>query len=120
MVCATELTSHDNCHSVVSNVSDFSLIVKLLVKDAVFDVHPNKGSNKSEFTNLFFYETITIAVEGLLAFYQYKGHRNWKLRVSLDGRLPDIEVGKESDINVIERADLFNNSKTNNDSNNNR
>ncbi len=37
MARAIESTSHDNYHSVVSSISDLSLIVNLLVEDAVFD-----------------------------------------------------------------------------------
>lgn len=37
MACTTELTFYGNYYSIVSSVSNLSLIVKLLVKNTVFD-----------------------------------------------------------------------------------
>lgn len=97
---ATKSTSHGNRYSVVSSVSDLGLMVKLLVEDAVFDDHPARGNNESEFTDLFFRGTRAIAAGGPLALYQRKARGNWKLRVSLHSELRDTEIGKESGIDA--------------------
>lgn len=46
--------SHRNCYFIISSLSDLSLIMKLFLKDLVFDDYFGKKSNKLEFTNLFF------------------------------------------------------------------
>lgn len=77
----TKLICHDNCHSIINNISHLCLIVKLLVKDAVFDYQPGKKNNKSEFINLYFYKIKFIVIRGLLNLYQYRIYRNKKLRL---------------------------------------
>lgn len=81
---ATKSTFYDNYYSVISSVSDLNLIVKLLIKNAVFGYQPNKGSNKSELTNLYICKSKFIGIEGPLELYQYKAYRNWKLKSLLD------------------------------------
>ena len=72
MVCITKLISYNNCHSIISSILDLSLIVKLLLEDIVFDYQSTKENNKSEFTNIYLYETKSIAIEDSLNLYQYK------------------------------------------------
>lgn len=93
--------------------------MKLLIKDTIFDYQPSKKSNKLEFTDLYLYEIQSIAAKGLINLYQYKVCRNWMLRLSFDGSLPTTKVGKESDIDIVERVDLFHNSEIDDNSNNN-
>lgn len=119
MVYATESTSFDDCDSIISSILDFCLIVKLLVRDIIFDNQPSRGSNKSEFTDLYFCGTKSIAARGLLNLYQHRVYGNWKLRLLLDGRLPTTEVSKKSDIDNMEKVDLLYNSKIDDNSNNN-
>lgn len=89
------------------------------MEDAIFDNHHSKKSNKSEFTNLFFHRITTIVRRGLFTSYKRKTCGNWKLRVSLDNRLLITEEGWKSDIDVVKRVDLFDDSKTDYESNNN-
>ncbi len=93
--------------------------MKLLVEDAVFDYQPGRGSNKSEFTDLYLCEIKSIVAGGPLDLYQRKAHGNWNLRLSFDGGLPATEVGEESDIDAVEKAYLFHNSERDDDSDNN-
>ncbi len=93
--------------------------MKLLVEDAVFDYQPSKRSNKSEFTDLYLCGLKSIAAGGPFDLYQCRTRKNWKLRLSFDGRLSATEVGEESDIDAVKGADLFYNSKTDDDINNN-
>lgn len=44
---------HGDCHFVINNISNLNLILKLLIKDAVFDYQFGKKSKKSEFSNLY-------------------------------------------------------------------
>lgn len=120
MVCITKSTFYINCHFVVSSISDLSLIIKLLVEDAVFNYHPGRGNNKLEFTNLYLFGIKSITVRSLLNLYQYRVCGNEKLRLGFDGRLPTIKVGKQSDINVVKGADLLYNNKIDHDNNNNK
>ncbi len=76
MACTTESTSHGNCHSVISSVSELNLIVKLLIEYAVFDYQLGRGSNKSEFINLYLCGTKSIIAGGPLNLYQHKARRN--------------------------------------------
>lgn len=120
MACAIKSTSYSNRHSIISSISDFSLIMKLLVKDTVFDYQSSRRSNKLKFTNLYLYRTKSIVARSSYDLYQYKAYRNQKLRLSFNGRLPATEIGKKSDIDVMERIDLFHNSEIENDSDNNK
>lgn len=61
ITCTTKLTFYDNYCSVVNNVLNLSLIVKLLMEDAIFDYQLGKKSNKSEFTNLYIRESKPIS-----------------------------------------------------------
>ena len=69
MTCVIKSTSHSNCYSIVNSGSDFSLIVKLLVEDAVFDYQPGRRRNKSEFINLYSCRTKSIAAKVLFDLY---------------------------------------------------
>lgn len=69
MAYTTKSISHSNCHSVVGNVSDLSLIVKLLIEDAIFDYQPSKESNKSELIDLYLCGTKSIIVGGPFDLY---------------------------------------------------
>ncbi len=89
------------------------------MKDTVFDYQPGRGSNKSEFTDLYLCRTKSIAAGGLLHLYQHRAYRNWKLRLSFNSRLPTTKVYKEFDIDTVERAKLFHISETDDDSDNN-
>lgn len=95
---------------------DFSLIVKLLVKDAVFEYQPGRGSNKTKFNNLYFCRSRVITARGLFDLYQRKVRGNWTLGCALDNELHVIE-GDKSDVDVLERANAFRNDKIDNDNN---
>lgn len=69
MACVTKSIFHDNCHLVVNNILNLTLIVKLLKKDTVFDYQPGKKSNKLEFTDIYFRKRKSIVVEGLFNLY---------------------------------------------------
>lgn len=69
MAYAMKLTFHSNCYFVISSVSNFSLMVKLLLKDFISDYQLGKRSNKLEFINLYFCEIKSIFVEGLINLY---------------------------------------------------
>lgn len=116
MAQATESTSHGNQYSVVSSMSDFSLIVKLLVEDTVFEYQPGQGSNKTEFIDLYLCGSRVIVVGGPFDSYQRRARGNWKLGCSLDSKLHAVEEDG-SDIDALEGANAFCNSKTDNDDN---
>lgn len=98
-------------------MSDLSLIVKLLVEDAVFEYEPGRGSNETEFIDLYLCGLRVIAAGGPLDSYQHRARGNWKLGCSLNGILHAVE-GDGSDIDALERANAFCNSKTDDDDNN--
>lgn len=93
--------------------------MKLLVENAVFDYQSGKESNASEFTNLYICESKFIGTRGPLELYQRRARRNWKLRSSLDNKplATKIRIGDKSDIDTIERENLFHNNKTDEDNN---
>lgn len=70
MAQATESISHGNRYSVVSGISNLSLIVKLLVEDAVFEYQPGQRSNDTEFIDLYLCGSRVIIARGLLDSYQ--------------------------------------------------
>ena len=116
MAQATKSISYGNWQIVVSNISDLRLIVKLLVEDAVFEYQPGQESNKREFIDLYLCGSRVIRVGGPFNLYQHKARGNWKLGCSLDGKLHTVE-GDESDIDTLEGANAFCNSKTDDDNN---
>lgn len=107
MAQATESTSHGDRHSVVSSTSDLSLIVKLLVEDAVFEYHPGRGTNGTEFIDLYIRGSRVIAAGGPLDAYQRRAQGNWRLRSVLDDGVLGAEGGESSDIDALEGEDVF-------------
>lgn len=120
MAYAIKSIFYDNHYSIINNVSDLSLMVKLLVEDVVFDYQLSKGSNKLEFINLYIHGSKSISTKGLLELYWYKACKNSKLRLLLDDKLlaTKIKIGNESNINIIKRENLFYNDEIKEDNNN--
>lgn len=94
-------------------------MMNLLIKDAVFDDYPNKKCNKSEFITLFFYRTKILIARSSFTSYQYKAYKNSNFKILIDYGLSDIKIDEKSDIDILEKADLFNSSEIYYDSNNN-
>lgn len=63
MGCNIKLIFYGYCHFIISNISDLSLVMKLLIENTVFDNHSGRESNKSDFIDLYFYKTKTIIIE---------------------------------------------------------
>ncbi len=61
MARATKSTFYGNQHSVLSSLSDLSLVVKILVEDTVFKYQPGQGMNETEFINFYVRGTKVIA-----------------------------------------------------------
>lgn len=97
-------------------MSDLSLIIKLLVEDAIFEYQLGRKSNETEFIDLYLCRSRVIAAGGLLDSYQHRVRGNWKLSCSLDDKLHAVKEGG-SDIDVLEEANAFCNSKIDNDDN---
>ncbi len=70
MARTTKSTSHGNRHSVISNVSYLSLVVKILVEDTVFKYQPGRGIKETEFIDLYVRGTKMIAASTPLDKYQ--------------------------------------------------
>lgn len=94
--------------------------MKLLIKDTVFDYQPRRGSNKSEFTDLYICRSKFISIKGAFELYQHRAYRNWKLRSLLDSKplAAKVEIDDKFDMNAIEREILFHNNKIDKNNNN--
>lgn len=76
MACITKSICYNNYYSVVSNISNFNLIIKLLVEDIIFDYQPSKKGNNSEFTNLYIRGSKSMEIKDSLKSYQYRACKN--------------------------------------------
>lgn len=112
--------SYYNHYFNISNILNLYLIVKLLVKDDIFNYQPGKESNKSKFTNLYICELKSISIEVLLKLYQYKAYKNQKLGSSLNSKLyiAERKIDNKSNIDVIKGENIFYNSEKNENNNN--
>lgn len=63
---ATEFISYRNWHLVINSISNFSLIVKLLVEDAIFEYYLGQEINGKEFIDLYICRSRVIAARWLL------------------------------------------------------
>ncbi len=106
MARAIESTSHGNRHSVVSSVSDLSLVVKILVEDTVFKYQPGRAMKETEFIDLYVRGTKVIATGTPLDKYQQRARSNWKLKLAINGRQSDDDRDDDSIINDLEGVDL--------------
>lgn len=107
MVQATESTFYRNQYSVINSMSDLSIIVKLLVKNAVFEYHPGQETNRIEFIDLYIRGLKVIAAGGPLNAYQRRAQGNWQLRSMLDVGVLRAEEEKSSDIDTLEGKNVF-------------
>ena len=117
MAQAIEFTLHGNQYFVINSMSNLSLIMKLLVEDAMFEYQPGRKSNETKFIDLYLCRSRVIAAGGSLNSYQCRVRGNWKLGCSLDDKL-HIVKGDKFDIDGLKKANAFCNSKTNDDDNN--
>ncbi len=117
MARATESTSHGNRHSVVSSVSDLSLVVKILVEDTVFKYQPGRGTKEIEFIDLYVRGTKVIAAGTPLDKYQQRARGNWKLKLAINGEQSDDNRDDDSTIGALEGAGLSSTVETDEDDN---
>lgn len=69
MAKATRSTYYRNHHSPIEYTFDFSLLVKLLIKDKVFELKIGRGIKKIKFINLYIHRIDRIDFGGLLKEY---------------------------------------------------
>lgn len=73
MAIATQsiLYRNRNYHISVGSIFNLSLLVKILVKDKIFELKTVYGIKDIKFINLFIRESRNIVAKGLLKEYQY-------------------------------------------------
>ena len=94
-------TSYGNHHLLVSTFPNISLLVKHLVKDAVFEQQLGRGMGKeTQLCDIFSEETINISSKVVLENYVNCARRNWQNTTTQNTTVQaTVEDNSNEDIN---------------------
>ena len=108
MARAIQFTLHGNHHSLVGSISDFNLLVKILVENKVFKFKPGCGAKDTECVDIFARGSSKIGLGGPLKEYQCQAQRNWKTGSAQDEDLFGEYKAKDLEDELDRGVDLSN------------